>query len=147
MDTIQIALDDLHINGSMAAPGYHKIMGKPGTGPEGIVIYMTQARRLFKITLENDGVAKSQVKKGKKAPELKTSDRWLKDYPALVILDPDGWDRSSVEGYTQSFYVERITRGEFRYRLGRSTLEGIAIAAGTGEPTLAELEELNGNNE
>jgi hypothetical protein len=56
MDTVFIeeTLKDLRLNGSYAAPGF--------MNPEGIVIYMTQARRLFKITLENDGVPKSKVK-------------------------------------------------------------------------------------
>jgi len=128
MDSIQIALDDLAINGSTAAPTFMK--------PEGIVIYMTQARRLFKITLENDGVAKSQVKG--KAPNggLKTSREWAKDFPLVSILDHDGWDRTNFEF---SFNEELITRGEFRFRLNQSTLGEIAPAGSESAPTLDEI--------
>ena len=111
-DYISICLANLRDKGSRAAPGFMK--------PEGIVIYMTQARRLFKVTLENDGVAKSQQGKEPNGG-LKTSNDWAKDYPSLVIIDPDGWDR---ENFKFSFHEELVTRGEFRYRVGRSTLEG-----------------------
>jgi hypothetical protein len=112
----ETVLDDLRMNGSTAAPGFMK--------PEGIVIYMVQARRLFKVTLENDGIPKSKVKEGKTQPELKTSAQWLAEFPGLIIHDPDGWDRSTPEGYHHSFNEELVTRGEFRYRVNRSTVEG-----------------------
>lgn len=45
------ALGILELNGSQAAPGFMR--------PEGIVIYHTASRQLFKKTLENDDVPKS----------------------------------------------------------------------------------------
>ena len=127
-DIIQIALDDLAINGSTAAPGY-KNTG-PGTGPEGIVIFMAQARRLFKVTLENDAQPKSLPKPKKASTIMKTSKEWMKDYPLADIYDPDGWDR---ENYDFSFNVERITLAEFKYRFNRSTVQGIVTPAGEGD--------------
>jgi hypothetical protein len=108
--TIDMALTELEFHGSTAAPGFMK--------PEGIVIYMTQARRLFKITLENDGMPKSKIKEA----DVKTSVQWLREFKDLTILDPDGWDRLN---WDYSFNEELITRGEFRYRANRSTIEGI----------------------
>lgn len=43
---VEIALDSLRINGSQAAPGFMK--------PEGIIVYHSAARSLFKVTLEKD---------------------------------------------------------------------------------------------
>jgi hypothetical protein len=108
-DTIELALDELRLHGSTAAPGFMK--------PEGIVIYMTQARRLFKITLENDGLPKKLLKEA----DVKTSAQWLREFKDLTIIDPDGWDRLN---YEFSFNEELITRGEFRYRANLSTCEG-----------------------
>jgi hypothetical protein len=109
-DFIEDALSDLALNGSKAAPGFMK--------PEGIVIYMAQARRLFKITLENDGVPKSKVKAD---ANLRTSAEWIQDFP-VTLHDPDGWDRRNFQ---YSFYKELITLAEFKYRVGQSTVEGI----------------------
>jgi hypothetical protein len=111
----EIVLEDLRMNGSVAAPGF--------MNPEGIVIYMTQARRLFKITLENDGVPKSIAKPKKASTILKTSAEWIKDYP-VNIIDPDGWDRGNMNDFHKSFNVERITLAEFKYRVSMSTIEG-----------------------
>jgi hypothetical protein len=108
--TIGVALSELAFHGSTAAPGFDN--------PEGIVIYMTQARRLFKITLENDGLPKKVIRE----VDVKTSAQWLREFKDLTILDPDGWDRLN---YEFSFNEELITRGEFRYRANRSTIEGI----------------------
>jgi hypothetical protein len=110
---IETTMDDLGAGGSVASPGFMK--------PEGIVIFMTQARRLFKITLENDGVPKSLPKPKKDSTVMKSSQNWMKDYPSLVLIDADGWDRSD---FTWSFHVERITLAEFNYRVGQSTCEG-----------------------
>jgi hypothetical protein len=109
--TVELALAELKMHGSTAAPGF--------MNPEGIVIYMTQARRLFKITLENDGMPKSKLKK---EVDVKTSEEWQREFKDLTIIDPDGWDRLN---YEYSFNEELITRGEFRYRANRSTCEGI----------------------
>lgn len=49
---------------------------------------------------------------------LKTSEEWRKDYPDIVILDPDGWDR---QNYDFSFNEELITKSEFECRLSMST--------------------------
>lgn len=117
---INLALVQLQHYGSVAAPGYKATPGQSDTGPEGIVIYMTQARRLFKITIDNDGVPKSLPKPKKATTLLKTSEEWLRDYP-VTILDPDGWGRAN---YVWSFHVERITLAEFKYRVNMSTIEG-----------------------
>jgi hypothetical protein len=111
-DTIELALDELRLHGSLAAPTFMK--------PEGIVIYMTQARRLFKITLENDGIPKTKIKEVK-TTVYKTAAQWLCEFEDLTIVDADGWDRSN---YEKSFNEELITRGEFRYRANRSTVRG-----------------------
>jgi hypothetical protein len=116
---IEHCLGKLAHGGSAAAPGFMK--------PEGIVIYMTEARRLFQITLENDGIPKSLAKPKKASTILKTSVEWLQDYP-LTIIDPDGWDRSSVDGYTYSFDEERITLAEFKYRVAMSTIKYSPVA-------------------
>jgi len=51
--------------------------------------------------------------------QLKTSKEWHeKLYPNLVIIDPDGWDRTN---YEYSFEQELITLEEFQNRLMRST--------------------------
>lgn len=50
---IDMALDELRYGGSVAAPGF-----KPA---EGIVIFHKAAGRLFKVTLDNDAVPKSQL--------------------------------------------------------------------------------------
>lgn len=49
---------------------------------------------------------------------LKTSNEWLKDYPNIIIMDPDGWDRKN---YHYSFFQEIISKKEFEKRLYIST--------------------------
>ena len=49
-DHIQDVLDMLIAHGSVAAPGYMK--------PEGVIIFHTQSRQLYKILLENDDIPK-----------------------------------------------------------------------------------------
>lgn len=53
-DWIEAALFQLKSCGSKASPGF--------MNPEGIVIYHTAARQMFKVTLENDEVPKSLIK-------------------------------------------------------------------------------------
>jgi len=51
----------------------------------------------------------------------KTSEEWkeiLLDGIDIDILDPDGWDR---QNWQYSFKEEKITAGEFRNRVSRST--------------------------
>jgi hypothetical protein len=53
--------------------------------------------------------------------ELKTSKEWYDIvYPnkEVVIMDPDGWDRSNWE---YSWEEEQITQNTFMYRVIRST--------------------------
>jgi hypothetical protein len=52
-------------------------------------------------------------------PVKKSSIEWLKTYDG-VVLDPDGWDRSSQEAFDRSM-AELITEDEFERRLARST--------------------------
>lgn len=54
-DACEIALKDLQVNGSKAAPGFMK--------PEGIVCFHSAANVGFKKTLENDDVPKGMVNK------------------------------------------------------------------------------------
>lgn len=51
--TMKSCLRALSVDGSYAAPGF--------MNPEGIVIYHTAAKTMFKVTLENDELPKSQV--------------------------------------------------------------------------------------
>lgn len=58
------------------------------------------------------------------APEpTMNSYEWLQQpkYRVYTLLDPDGWDRSSVEAHMRSMY-EMITEAEFNERLMRSTV-------------------------
>ncbi len=49
---------------------------------------------------------------------LKTSQEWLKLKPLIMLLDPDGWNRTNFQ---YSFYEEKITQEEFDKRLSYST--------------------------
>lgn len=50
---------------------------------------------------------------------LKTSEDWKKeDISGTIVLDPDGWDRSS---YQFSFYEELITEEDYNMRKMMST--------------------------
>lgn len=52
-----------------------------------------------------------------------TSEEWKAKLFAnneVVIMDPDGWDRSA-EGWEYSWYQEKITENEFMMRVMRST--------------------------
>lgn len=50
---IEYCLDALHTQGSRAAPGFMK--------PEGLVVYLHDAGKRYKVLLENDGLHKCQV--------------------------------------------------------------------------------------
>lgn len=52
-DGLQAALDKLRTEGSVAFPGYMK--------PEGIVVYHSQSRQLYKVLLEGDDVPKGKM--------------------------------------------------------------------------------------
>jgi len=50
---------------------------------------------------------------------LKTSEEWAReDISGIVVLDPDGWDRSN---YEYSYYKEKITHKEYKIRQMMST--------------------------
>jgi len=49
----------------------------------------------------------------------KTSEEWQKQFPDIKVLDPDGWNRD--ERYQFEWYEEKITLGEYRNRVMRST--------------------------
>jgi len=49
----------------------------------------------------------------------KVSSEWIKEYNVLII-DPDGWDRTN---YEYSFNQEKISRMVFEYRLMFSTIQ------------------------
>ena len=54
---------------------------------------------------------------------LKTSEEWYSElsFPkGIVILDPDGWDRSRFE---YSWFIEKISEEEYRNRLLDSTCQ------------------------
>jgi hypothetical protein len=61
-DDINVTLLNLAKNGSEAAKKYHEMV-QPA---EGIVVYHKQGNQLFKVTIENDEVPKSLVKKENK---------------------------------------------------------------------------------
>lgn len=46
-EKIEKVMDELHVSGSYAAPGF--------MNPEGVVVFHTASRNLFKYTFENDG--------------------------------------------------------------------------------------------
>jgi len=50
--------------------------------------------------------------------ELKTSEEWQREYPVVVVTDPDGWDRLN---WRYSWFEEKIPLGEYRARRLRST--------------------------
>lgn len=52
-DRVQHMLDALCSRGSVAAPGF--------MDPEGVVVFHTASSTLYKVTLDNDAVAKSQL--------------------------------------------------------------------------------------
>ncbi len=54
---IDITLDYLRRNGSVAAPGFME--------PEGIVVFHPQSKQLFKVTLDDDAVPKSLADRAK----------------------------------------------------------------------------------
>ncbi len=54
--------------------------------------------------------------------DLKNSASWEKEFPEIVILDPDGWDRSSALAFLKS-WSELITREEFLNRVCKSTVQ------------------------
>lgn len=54
---------------------------------------------------------------------LKTSQEWYNEIPKeyeLIILDPDGWDRTN---YEYSFNEELISKEEFMNRVSYSTIQ------------------------
>jgi hypothetical protein len=48
----------------------------------------------------------------------KTSEEWQKENDSVIVLDPDGWDRTN---YQYSWYEEKITHREYNNRLFQST--------------------------
>jgi hypothetical protein len=62
----------------------------------------------------------------------KSSEDWLKEYPGLEIMDPDGWDRSNFD----ESWAELITEEEFNARVLPSTiclkLDSVAAKKGLG---------------
>jgi len=51
---------------------------------------------------------------------LKTSEEWQAKKSDILILDPDGWDRSNFQ---YSWYEEKITEKEFDKRSMVSTCQ------------------------
>jgi len=49
---------------------------------------------------------------------LKTSAEWQEEYPDVIVMDPDGWDRRN---YQFSWYEEKISLIEYNKRLLTST--------------------------
>lgn len=58
-----------------------------------------------------------------------SSYEWMKQpqFKDTVVLDPDGWDRSSIAAFDRSMH-EQITEAEFIIRLQRSTVAGLLPA-------------------
>lgn len=57
---------------------------------------------------------------GRKTYEKKTSAEWQKQCDDVVVLDPDGWDRSN---FKYSWHEEKITLEEYLRRRNRSTVK------------------------
>ena len=57
--------------------------------------------------------------------EKKTSAEWQKEYPSIVVYDPDGWDRKN---YVYSWSEEKITLEEYKRRRSLSTCKFIACS-------------------
>lgn len=53
---------------------------------------------------------------------LKTSEQWQKELPNIIILDPDGWDRSNFQF---SWREEKITKDEYEKRMFESTCQKV----------------------
>lgn len=59
------------------------------------------------------------------SPLTMSSYEWMRQprFKDVVVLDPDGWDRSSIEAFDRSMH-EPITEQEFICRVQRSTCAG-----------------------
>jgi hypothetical protein len=55
-DTVSTQPERLRTLGSVAAPGY--------MNPEGLIVYHTAAKQLFKVTLDKDDAPKGRVNQG-----------------------------------------------------------------------------------
>ena len=106
---------------------YNKIkvgmMVSTDTGRIGRVLPYTTRKIVLKMehsTLSftrNKGVSLEEFYK--EVSEVKTSDQWNKeDDSGVIIMDPDGWDRSN---YEYSYYEELITEEEYYRRKMFST--------------------------
>lgn len=51
----------------------------------------------------------------------KTSKEWQEQFPEIVVLDPDGWDRTNFQ---YSWHEEQITLEEYNRRVMFSTCVG-----------------------
>lgn len=51
----------------------------------------------------------------------KTSEQWQKQFPDIIVLDPDGWNRG--ERYNFEWFKEKITLEEYKNKVMRSTCE------------------------
>jgi hypothetical protein len=66
------------------------------------------------------------------SPRLATSEEWQKECEAwLVVMDPDGWDRTHGQEAFDRSWGERITKQEFASRTARSTCIWTDLAAFT----------------
>ena len=54
---------------------------------------------------------------------LKTSEDWQKQYPKIIILDPDGWNRD--ERFKFEWYEEQITLDQYRRKMSGSTVQSL----------------------
>lgn len=53
--------------------------------------------------------------------DTKTSEKWQIEKPDIIILDPDGWDRTN---FIYSWFDEEITEEEYIKRRMESTVMG-----------------------
>jgi len=61
------------------------------------------------------------VKTGSGKDTRRTSAEWQRLKPNVIVLDPDGWDRTD---YQYSWYEELVTEREYQLRLVTSTIKG-----------------------
>lgn len=50
--------------------------------------------------------------------KLKTSEQWQQENMDVIVMDPDGWNRSN---YQYSWFEEKITKEEYTKRILHST--------------------------
>lgn len=67
----------------------------------------------------------------------RTSEEWQRQFPDMVVYDPDGWDRTN---YQYSWHQELITLTEYNSRMMQSTCMGKVGTFGINTPHASEVD-------